>query len=285
MAYLLIKDKVGKTFFLLCFFLPSLLFSKVSPIVAEKIKNIPPEDQEIIRDFFRNMISQGDFAAVLLGDKPSSNHCWVWWFAKAKDRKIKDLLFLTYKGWITWQKYCYLFTESKYSFLEENYNNGCFSVWFINKKLIDEDSLKTCFEEGIFNGIDIQMHRKMGELLGYPKEDIDVFCEKSQLELLVQYFPYEIGDMDFFQRNRKIKCDDLTNLNEDPISKLGALEKKLKFIPFFIEDNPLFPTRPHGCCSLSERTPSHTEWMWKQKLVDLYNSDNFLGEVLTLFVE
>ena len=278
----MIKE-VGKIFFLICFFLPSFLFSKVNPIVTEKIKSIPITDQKIIHDFFCNMISQGDFTDVLLGDKPSSNHCWVWWFAKAKERKVKDFLFLTYKGWMTWKKYCYLFPEAKYSFLEEGYNNGCFSVWFINKELIDEDSLKQFFKENTFSGFGISMHRKMGKFLGYPQKDVDGFCEKIQLELLVQYFPYEIEDIDSAQRHQEIEVDDLINSNKDPISRLDVLKKDLKLVPVFIRESNFFPTRSYGYCSFSEKIPDGVEW--KQKVVDLYNSDDFLGEVLTFFVE
>lgn len=271
--------RASKTLFLICFFLPPFLFSKVNPVVTERIKSIPSEDQKIIHDFFCNMISQGDFADVLLGNKPSSNHCWVWWLVKSKERKVKDFLFLTYKGWITWKKYCHLFPEAKYSFLEEGYNNGCFSVWFINKKLIDEDSLKICFKEGVFSDFSIPMHRKMGEFLGYPREDIDGFCEKIQLEALLQYFPYEISSIG----SPKIKFDDLINFNEDPISKLDELEKDLRFLVVFKRENNFFPTRSYGYYSFLKIPPDEIEW--KQKVVDLHNSDDFLGEILTLLIE
>lgn len=250
--------------------------AKETLTIKERIALIPEEDQKVLHDFFHDMLSQGDFAEVLLGSKPSSLHDRVWWLIKLKNRRIKNFILLTYIGSQTWEKYSHLFPSHKFFILNGKYHKGIFPLWFAKKKY--EDSIIE-YNKHPFSGV--EEHNQLGKLLGYPIEDVDAFCKEKHILYTLNYFPYDTEELIYSpEQSVEDLIDDPVN---DPITLLEQLREDFKFNYFTTAVEPFFPTGIHGHCTFSENF--NDESAWKQKVADLYNSDNFLEEILTIICE
>lgn len=265
------KDQLVVSFIIGTFFLFQSSFTNITVALEE----ISEKDQKILSEFFRDMLSQGDFAEVLLGDKPASVHDCVWWVNKSKKQRPKDFVFLCYQGFKAWKKYEHLFPNKQFFLFCEEKEDGTFSVWFVKrntKKKIDE------FLESQKQGVDL--HEAFGTLLGYPEEDVDAFCLLIKILSTLAYFPY---DTKSYEAPSSKLSDLISNPHIDPVLALEELEAQYSFHPVCSKNDLFFPVAMHGCYSATHKDKIDTQW--RENVVKLYNSDNFLEEFLLLIAQ
>ena len=265
--------------FFLVLLAPAYSGMKDNSNISEKLLNIPHEDRQELIDFFRGMLSQGDFAAVLFDLKPASLHDWPWWCVQypEKNHPVRNHLLLTYKGWTIWSKYASLF-DLKYLFVDQGYHDEMFTVWFVKKNYIN--SIKAYLQE---NPSGIEKHRKLGTMLGFDEKDVEGFCEERELELVMEYLPFDSQKLVGSSEPREKIADLLKKYSNTLPEHLTRFEQGFFFQDFCSPVERFFPSGVYGYRSFSRETKDQTEW--KQKVADLYNSENFLEEILTLMTE
>lgn len=252
---------------------------KVNPTVTEKLMDIPIQDQKELADFFKAMLSMGNFAAVLFDLKPASLHDWPWWCVQypEKNNSIRNRLALTYKGLNIWHKYASLF-DLKYVFFEEGYHNGMFTLWFTKKNYVE--FIKTYLED---SPIGLEKHRKLGTLLGFPENDVEGFCEERELELIMEYFPFDSTCSVGHSEPRDNVPALIKKYSHDFLEHLNNIEENFCFRDSCSRSEPFSPSGVYGYRSFDHKKADQSEW--KQKVADLYNSDHFLEEIITLMVK
>ncbi len=249
----------------------------LSSDVQQALEQVPLSDREDLRDFFQGMLSQGDFASVLLDDKPSSLHGGSWWFIHANS--VGDPSLLMYRGFKTWEKYAHLFPMKKFCFINNGYRNGGYEFWFAKKK--HEKNIVSYFNNN--DNVDIEYHRKVGEFLGIPQKDIEGFCKQIILTYGLQALPYEISKR-VGKNTTKINISDYReDYFENVSSQLQDLEKKFKLQPSCEPTEPFSTTAIHHYRTFSESLESKEEW--KERVANLYNSDRFLEEILAILMQ
>ena len=243
--------------------------------IAETLSKIPSKDQKIISDFFHGLLSQGDFASVLLSSKTSSSHNCVWWFLKSKNERFKNLFFLQQKGFQLWQKYKSLFPSLKFDFVDEGYHKGTFTFLFVKTSIkeatqtLDKNSLKTT--ESI---------QAFGKILGYPSKDIEDFILKGKLDFTLNFFPYE-KEKEIYYNDLYTNTSDLLNgYPENLIEKWEHYNAHFKLKPIWLKSTPFSPSTSIGYATFDDIEVDDAEL--QQKIANLYNSDHFLEKILTL---
>ncbi len=253
--------------------------------VREGIDRIPSEDQEILSSFFRGLLSKGEFAAVLLGNKPATlQDCGIWWCVRAP-MPLRTKFLLLYQGWQTWNKYAYLFRTGKYRFIDAGYATvtsakrrlGVCNWWFGKETHYKQMSLCSQFTQPLT----IQQDEDLGGVLGYPKEGIESFCEKERLEFTLSFFPYDIALPLLGSNTTYTPLDLLDGYPLDLTQKYTHLLKNLPLYTIPFPEEPFFPTIPYGCASPPPLNPLEEPDL-DAKIIRLYNSDHFLEEILTL---
>ncbi len=278
--------------------------------IRQRLETISVADQEVLHDFFKSLLTNGDFAATLFGYKPSallfypvythiiaSSAASKKTFLKMRHRFSAQFL-LEYKGWKLWKKYQSVFSIKCYFLEHELLPDGAgYSVIFIHK----EKMLSTLTENADYFPAEIReetlegvvstlrstssddpskiMHFEVGLLLGYDLKSCLDFQKRMQIEKTLQYFPYDISNI--FQ----LPCEQIDLLLNGCPNDLFGMEEKFKKEFFFRSawqrENPFFCSSAFGFCSFSAiSNPEISEL--QNKIVDLYNSNNFLVEFLTL---
>lgn len=241
-------------------------------LVREKLQTIPAEDQKLLADFFRGMLSQGDFTATLLGDKPAFMNGWTRWQIKDRNSKTRNFVFLTYSGCKLWQKYAHLFPKSHFSFIDEGYRRGCFGIWFV--KEFQKDWVEAFLQQ---DEDSLKAHETIGLLLGYPRIEVENFCKEVRVLGTLKFFPYEDGASLLGNSTPLNSSELLDGYPEDLLETLNSLKQK-ETVSKWAKVEPFFPT-------ITFRFPFFSEDGWEQKIADLYNSGHFLEDFLTLMVK
>lgn len=145
---------------------------------------------------------------------------------------------------------------------------------------------------------DEKYHKTLGLLLGYSKESVEAFCRIQVLSQILTGLPYDTSllvnrerYLDIIKNTKKLDKELLNNsphgnINKSAIEEFDYLLNHMKFVKTTSDPNPLFPIIYPGYMSLEN--DQDTEKMKvsydeiKQKLVDIYSSENFLEVVLSL---
>lgn len=245
--------------------------------LRETLAQIPADERKELESFFRGMISRGDFSAVLLDEKPSSLHGICWWFIHSSKGGTPSLLM--YRGWEIWKRYEHLFPMKNFSFVDNGYQKGGYEFWFTRKKF-EKDIL--LFSENK-NTPNIMYHKTLGKLLGIKKEDIEGFCEEIILEAALEFFPFEVKPRTFRNASSVSIVEYPSNYFENTNEKLQDLKKSYALRPICTPEVPFFPMLIHQYRSSLRELEEKSNW--KKKVANLYNSDNFLEEILYLLTE
>ena len=289
-------------------------FSDEQAETIQRLETIPAEDQAILRNFFKDLLTDGDFAATLFGYKPSALLIYPFYtdvianplasqktFLKLRHRFSAKFL-LEYKGWQLWEKYQSLFPVKHY-FLEHKFLPGGsgYSVLFVHK----EKMLSTLAEHADYfrfilaeknpldNAINILrtafsgnllkiMHCEAGILLGYDPQSCFDFQQKFQIEETLYYFPYDVQDVSHLpQTQTQLLLDGYPN---DLFSMHKKFKEEFLFRSSWQTENPFFCSTPFGFCSFSTFYDPQIPEL-QNKIINLYNSNSFLIEFLTLLSE
>ncbi len=229
---------------------------------------IPPGDQQVLDHFFKGLLTQGNFALTLFGQRPACllTHQLSYTLTVAQP-KMRAKFLLEYEGWKKWEKYQHLFTMPNFLFwkIPNEQEEGSFSVLFVHKQkmaqvlkqhadLFPRDASMEMILSDVFvqkHPEDPRYHLLQGVLLGYGLKNAKTFQEM---------------------------CDVQTFLPTHPTSK------EFVFRRVWQESNPFFCTRPCGYLALHQPQSAELGSV-QQKMIDLYNSDPFLQTFLDRLAE
>lgn len=252
-------------------------FCRENLFLHERLQTIPEKDRSQLSAFFQGMIMHGEFAAVLMGDKPACFQLWVWWLMQDADKNRSRFWFLTYDGFCIWKKYVSLFPELKFSFIHQEYN-GNFAIWFA-KNEYRNDIAEFCKTEKESKELP---HKIMGLLLGYPAKEVDAFCEERRIEFTLQFFPYKT-ELDISPSLKGDVIDLFDGYPEDLIARLDSLQAIGFLQRVFPPVEPFCPVRfPYFYRCYHPSDEGVINVSWKQEAIDLYNSDEILEKILIL---
>lgn len=231
-------------------------------------------DREILNDFFRGMLSKGDFANVLLGDKPACCDSWVWWLSKSPKGKTGEFLLL-YRGWRVWQKYESLFSLKRICLIEEKYNNHTFSLWCVKHSYLEQ--IRSYFERFDCSR---DRHYLTGKILGFPEKNIEDFCKVKSIQATLFFLPYDIHDDSISSTPDNSLL--LDGYPVDLIEEYHIMKQKFHLEVVSGSKEPFFSSSSYVYASYSDSCKKTEDEIWKQKIAQLYNSDNFLEDILML---
>lgn len=242
--------------------------------VRDFLGRIPKEDQKEIADFFKGLLSHGDTASVLLGDKPSAVTSITSWLARWPNC-VWEPMFLEYRGWHIWEKYSSQI-PLKVVFIEEPDGRDAVHMWIAKKEC--QKSIEQFLSTKL---VGVTQRKAMGLLLGYPEEDVEGFVKAQSLETTLAYFPYESSSSScWIDPHRQ---DVIKDSSHDLNKLIEELEQQWILISSWKNDGPFFCCCPYNYRSFSKPDESKIE-NFKQQLVRLYNSENFLEEILQLLI-
>ncbi len=295
-------------------------YTPISIFVQEQVKLIDSKDLLILEDFFYIMFRDNAFAYTLFSAKPMGIGGYAWDFVDASSNHYRQTrMMIAFKGWQVWQKYAHLFPSQNFYMIKSNPsdpNNLCFTI--INKRRCEQVITKHLpifqnwlgFEATLQKILDIVCSDQLewynmkkgfiaclGILLGYGKVN-SLGCERRN-QLLIQALyrvPYHLEGLTGRMKSRQgyfhvgLQRKESMEGLEQPISiqsvieELNALSETYKPIAF-VEKDDLCPVRDFRCAGFMDDIETQ---MLKiqyesdyQKLVDIYNADNFLEIILT----
>lgn len=292
----------------------------ISILVQEQIKLFDAKDFSILKDFFYIMFRDNAFAYTLFSAKPMGIGGYAWDFVDASSNHYQQTrMMIVFKGWQVWQKYAHLFPSQNFYLIKSNPSNStnlCFTI--INKKRCEQVITEhlPVFQEWLGSQATVQkildivcsdqlelyntkkgFTACLGILLGYGKVN-SLGCERrSQLFIQALYrAPYHLEGLTERMKSRQgyfhigLQRKGSMEGLEQPISIQGVIEElnilneTYKPIAFVAKDN-LCPVRDFRCAGFKDDPETQ---MLKiqyesdyQKLVDIYNADNFLELILT----
>jgi hypothetical protein len=234
---------------------------------------------------------------------------------------MQTLKVIEFLGWETWQKYAHLFPSKNFYFDAPNFkdNPDCGGYRIVNKKSC-EDIIKnhlSTFQECIGKEKTIQdilenicspsffitcenkkkMTTCFGLLFGYGEKNSQA-CERRNVLLIQALYqaPYHLEGLNERMKNRQeyfhvgLQPKESIEGLEQPFSiqsvieGLNELQRTYRPIAL-VEENYLCPIGDVRCAGMSEdpETKALQEQYQniRQKLVDIYNAENFLELVLT----
>lgn len=123
----------------------------------------------------------------------------------------------------------------------------------------------------------------MGKALGYPEKDVKDFCVHKKMKCTLDYFPNkDRNHLNGF--NYGLQPSDLIDDPEvDLPLAIEDYKKHFHLRSICSQECHFFPISIHGYCSFDKKEMEMEDW--KQKVVNLYNHENFLEEVLSLIVQ
>lgn len=288
--------------------------------IREKMKLINARDLAILEDFFHSFFCDNAFAYTLFSSKPMGIGGHYWNFVDTSDSRYwQAQIVIDFKGWQTWQKYASLFPSYNFCLIKAKPHdpmNLCFAI--INKKRCREviEEHLSIFQECLgfqatvseildmvcSDKFDVYRNKKgytacLGLLLGYGKVN-SLACERRG-QLLIQALyraPYHLEGLTEKMKNRqgyfhvglqeKESMDDLKQpINIQPvIEELNILSETYKPLAFVDKDN-LCPIKDFRCAGFiddpeTQALKAQYESDY-QRLVDIYNAENFLELILT----
>ena len=285
--------------------------------VKQQIHLIPIEDQRILTLFFKRLFYRGDFLYVLMGAKPmgSIDYNLRLITSPLMNKRYKQLMVLDRKGWKVWNKYQHLFPMKNYCFIaaEGPTQEPCFTFFLINKP---KCLLLICKNLNLFQSLiqkkatpkkilhllckgsllsnysfgSLKYHQAQGILFGYDADSIYNFTKKIQLEqdiirLPINYhlFPKQIlQDLKYKIRESNLPSDAIESFPS--LEKLIFLKNSLRLIKATKINNPLFPLQTPSF--ISDNKSKKTDAVianydgLRKKLMEIYYSENFLGNLL-----
>lgn len=189
--------------------------------INDRLKQIPPEDRELLSKFFKRLCSHGDFSYTLLGQKPIGSIDYnldLMAFPQfyKEPHKHLFLMALDEKGWEVWEKYKTLFPMQRYSLIKIR-EGSFFGFLLVNKKKafeVIEDNLQV-FQELVGEKISgreiltrlcqgklgyyhynipclVSYYKAFGLLYGYGKENVEGFEKREEIIQKLKNLPIEI---------------------------------------------------------------------------------------------
>ncbi len=290
-------------------------------LTREKIQLIEPKDRLILEDFFRNLFQDNAFAYTLFGPKPMGFNRRSWNFVDTSSSKgMQVRILIDFIGWQTWQKYASLFPSQNFCLKKDQpLDPTDLGFTIINKQRCREviaqylPSFQACFDQQktVQEIFDIICHHDffefygdkkgfiscLGLLLGYGEKNSQA-CEKINYLLIQTLYqaPYHLKGLTEKMKNRqgyfhmglqqKSSVEGLEQpLTIQPIiEELNELNKAYKPITL-VHKEYLCPIRDFRCAGFIDDPETQAlqvqyESIY-QKLVDIYNAENFLEIVLT----
>lgn len=286
--------------------------------IHEKIELIDPSDRLILENFFRRLFKQTPFAFTLLKVKPFSGETIALeYMDHTAVHSLRMLTILNFKGYKTWQKYAYLFPLENFDLSISEYpTEGLISLCLMYKPLCQEiiqqnlTVFQACFGEqktvqDIYQAIfsdDADKEFKRGQetclgiLFGFGKLNSELFEKRDVLTQTLYQAPVEISKLNEKNTNRygyvlqglqhmtyELAMKQIPPL-ELLIDEIEQVQQAMKGI-WFLKTNYLSPIGNITCSGV--RDADETKALQEkyqdvyQKLVDIYNADNFLEIILT----
>jgi hypothetical protein len=255
--------------------------------VREKLGQIPPADQEVLSHFFKGLLVQGNFASTLFGYRPASlfTHQLSCTLRMMPPPLMTRFLF-EYEGWKMWEKYQGLFPIQSFLFqkIPSPEESGSFTILFVHKNkmarileqypdLFPDKSMEAALLRVFAQNKpqDSQFHLLQGVLLGYGLENAHAFQEMVKVEDALEFFPYDLRE----------RSDHLSNAL---LKKRESYEKNFHFHRVWPETNPFFCSKAYGYRAFKAPSDPQIESL-QQKIINLYNSDAFLENLLTVITQ
>ena len=205
---------------------------------------------------------------------------------------------MEYEGWKVWEKYQDLFEMQNFLFqkIPSPEEPGSFTILFVHRKkmaktleqypdLFPDKSMDAVLSR-VFVHVEIQnpqFHLLQGILLGYGLENAKAFQEMTRIYDTLMFFPYDTGERVL----NSVELNPRNLLNGYPKDLLKTQEfyrKNFAFQHIWLEDNPFFCTKPYGYCAFDILLDPQLRSL-QEKIIDLYNSDAFLEELLTMLTK
>lgn len=288
-------DRFHRFFSLLSFCLALQMHGMNS---LENLNLIPADEREYLTSFFKGLLGNGSFALTLFGNKPAAPFDYPSkLIVLMDDGKLKREFLLQKRGWKIWNKYKDLFEFKNYLFLFTS--DDCSSAWFVNKKAIclvldshrdffseyfsvDQwsENLENFLSEALIpNFSQNNFHVIKGLLLGYPWANCFDFQERSRIDDTLAFFPYDVEDVHF--KSKAVPESLLDGYPVDLLKKYAHFENHFSFRKSWENTNPFFLTNPSGYLAFEPIHEPKFEEI-KPKIMQLYNSDHFLEELLVI---
>jgi hypothetical protein len=292
----------------------------IPKFIHEKIKLIESEDISILEDFFRSSFCNNAFAYTLFSSKPKGIIGHSWDFVDTSTTRRRQVrLMIDLKGWQVWQKYAHLFPSQNYCLINSELSDPthlCFVI--INKKRCQEvikehlSIFQECLgsQATISEIMDMVCSSKFGAyrnkkgyttclglLFGYGKAN-SLGCERRG-QLLIQALyraPYHLEGLTEKMKNRQgyfhvgLQEKELMDNLEQPVTiqpvieELNLLSETYKPLAFVDKDN-LCPIKDFRCAGFIDDPETQTlKAQYEsdyQRIVDIYNAENFLELILT----
>ncbi len=293
----------------------------VSDFIHEKMKLIDVKDLSILEEFFHCCFCDNAFAYTLFGSKPMGIGGHYWSFVDTSSSGYRQMhLIIDFWGWQTWQKYAHLFPSHHFCLIKSKPSDPThFGFTLINKKSCQQvitqhlPIFQECFGSAttvqeildvVCSGKLNQLYSKkkgfiacLGLLLGYGKTN-SLACEKRN-QLLIQALyraPYHLDGLTGKMKNRQgyfhvglQRKESMEGLEQpvniqSTIEELNVLNETYKPLALVNKDAlcPIGDFRCAGFIDDSETQALKAQYESDyQKLVDIYNADNFLELILT----
>lgn len=285
-------------------FFALLLYSHIAihgMTAVEAIGLIPLEEKEYLSSFFRGLLSQGSFAMTLFGQKSATSFDYPEQFIlKFGDPALRTRFIWELKGWRIWEKYQNLFEFKNFSFVGLNY--CCKSIVFINKQKSNSvlTAHRTFFEnyfakDPLIEKIEVfltnalqpnfhvhNFHIMQGLLLGYPIESCIDFQEKCRIEDTLAYFPYDVDEG--FMGCSQAPDSLLDGYPQDLLKMRLQFKENFSMKRKWPDSNPFFCTSAPGYMSFHMTYDPAIDEV-KQKIANLYNSDQFFEDFIAMLTE
>lgn len=279
-----------------------IVFFLCSSLMADSgLERIPAEEREYLTSFFKGLLGDGSFALTLFGKKPAAPFDYPSeLIVQMEEGKLKREFLLQKKGWKIWSKYKDLFKFNNYLFL---YTSDDFSsIWFVNKKTIESILIQHReFFKGYFfvdplsvnlgdflskalipNFTTNNFHIAQGLLLGYPWASCHDFQERSRIDDTLAFFPYDVEEYHFASCAAPASL--LDGYPEDLFKKYARFKEGFALKRNWENTNPFFSTTPGGYLAFDSIYEPQFEDI-KKKIMKLYNSENFLEELLAILTQ
>lgn len=271
------------------------------PPAVDALQQIPKEDRICLRDFFKGLVGQGSFAMTLFGQKAAT--CFDYpphLLLRMNDQTLQTRFILELKGWRIWEKYKDLFNIKNYIFINLPYEYP--SILFVHKEkthsvltehndffrnYFSKDPLTEKIDHFLMNAFVRNFHIHnfhivQGLLLGYQWESCLDFQERLRIEDTLAYFPYDVDE-------------EFMGCSAAPESLLDGypenlMKKQLQFKENFSIKHNWPATNPFFCTSSPGYMAFHIPYdpsvhEIKQKIAQLYNSEQFLEDFIEMLTQ
>ena len=268
-----------------------------APIDAQL--QIPIEDQRVLTDFFKGLLTQGPFAITLFGQKSACTFDYPFVLVpKMNDIAFKIKFLLEHKGWRLWENINTSSTLITFFFCIQK--GGFLSVIFVHKeKMVSiltehREFFQNHFSKDPFSH-DLEkflqsafipdfkrpnFHLAQGLLLSYdPKSCLD-FQHRSSIEDTLSFFPYYVPETITASNPDRL----LDGHPEDLIQKQEHFNDYFALKRNWPSENPFFCSFSPGYMAFDIPQDSHISDL-HEKIINLYNSDQFLEDFIKILTQ